>query len=145
VVLGIVAGAPPAVELTAEVALQGFLVAAAGETLLSSAHDCGDGGLAVTLAECAIGSGHGVAVTLASDLPTHVALFSESAARVVVSVDPTGEDRLVQLAGDHGVPLLRLGETGGPRAVVDGHLDLTVAELTDAWEGAFPRLLGERA
>jgi phosphoribosylformylglycinamidine synthase len=144
-VLGIVAGAPPAVELTAEVALQGFLVAAAGETLLSSAHDCGDGGLAVTLAECAIGSGHGFAVTLASDLPTHVALFSESAARAVVSVDPTGEDRLVQLAGDHGVPLLRLGETGGPRAVVDGHLDLTVAELTDAWEGAFPRLLGERA
>ena len=142
-VLGVVAGRPPAVDLDAEAELQRFLHAAANETLLASAHDCGDGGLAIALAECAIGAGHGFAVSPRSDLPAHVLLFSESAARAVLSAQPTDEERLVELAGAHGVPLARLGETGGPRAVFDRQLDLTVAELTDAWEHAIPRLLGE--
>ena len=49
------AGMPPALDLRKERALIDLLVAAAAETLLASAHDCGDGGLAVALAECAIG------------------------------------------------------------------------------------------
>ena len=61
-------------------------------TLLASAHDCGDGGLAVALAECAIGAGHGFAVSIPTDLPAHVALFSESASRAVVSVAPLDEE-----------------------------------------------------
>ena len=142
-VLGVVAGRPPLVDLGAELALQGFLRAAAHETLLASAHDCGDGGLVVALSESAIGLGHGCAVVATSDLPSHVFLFSESAARAVVSVDVADEERLVGLATTHGVPVVRLGETGGPRVVIDGLLDLTTAELTDAWEHAIPRLLGE--
>jgi phosphoribosylformylglycinamidine synthase len=61
----------------------------------------------------------------------------------VVSVDPADEERLVGLASVRGVPLSRLGETGGPRAMIDGLLDIPVAELADVWEGAIPRLLGE--
>ena len=87
-----IAGVPPDVDLKAEKALQQLLVAAAREGLLRSAHDCAEGGLAVTLAECAFGTG-GIGLTV--DLPpvdapaawTSVAtLFSESASRVVVSV-----------------------------------------------------------
>ena len=50
-----VGGDPPAVDLEAEVQLQRFLVAAAEQRLLRSAHDCSEGGLAVTLAEAAMG------------------------------------------------------------------------------------------
>ena len=120
-----------------------LLVAAASEAVLASAHDCGDGGAAVALAECAIGGGHGFAVTLPTDLPVHVALFSESAARAVVSLAPIDEDRFRALASTHAVPIARIGETGGPRAVIDGAIDVTVAELADVWERAIPRLLGE--
>ncbi|MGE5226178.1 MAG: phosphoribosylformylglycinamidine synthase subunit PurL [Planctomycetaceae bacterium] len=143
VVLGVVAGRPPALDVTKERLLQTFLHAAAGDTLLASAHDCGDGGLAVALAECAIGEGHGFAVALPDTMPPHVALFGESAARAVVSVDPADEDRFLALAAEHAVPALRLGETGGPRAMVDGMVDVTVEALADAFEGAIPRLLGE--
>jgi phosphoribosylformylglycinamidine synthase subunit PurL len=142
-VLGATGGRPPALDLDRERALLDLLHAAAGETLLRSAHDCGDGGLAVALAESAIGEGHGFAVTLTGDLPGHLALFSESASRAVVSVDPADEERLVALAAEHGVPCTRLGETGGPRAMVDGSLDVAVADLADTWELAIPRLLGE--
>jgi phosphoribosylformylglycinamidine synthase len=142
-VLGAGGGRPPAVDLDRERALIDLLVAAASRALLQSAHDCGDGGLAVTLAECAIASGHGFAVALGSDLPPHVALFSESASRAVVSVDPADEPAFLTLASDHDVPAARLGETGGPRAVVEGALDLPVAVLAEAWTTALPRLLGE--
>jgi phosphoribosylformylglycinamidine synthase len=142
-VLGVVAGKPPALDLDKERALHRLLAASAARTVLASAHDCGDGGLAVALAEAAIGRGHGFAVSLPTDLPAHVALFSESASRVVISVDPADEDELTQLAADHQVPAVRVGETGGPRALIEGLVDIPVRELTDAWEGAIPRLLGE--
>jgi phosphoribosylformylglycinamidine synthase len=144
-VLGTVAGAPPALDLQAERRLQDLLQEAAASDLLASAHDCSDGGVAVALAESAILGGHGFAVTLAGDLPPHVLLFGESASRVVVSVAPEREGSLRGLAATRGVPFERLGETGGPRAVIDGMLDRTVSELADVWEGAIPGLLGETA
>jgi phosphoribosylformylglycinamidine synthase II len=143
VVLGVVGGRPPALDVTKERLLQTCLHAAAGDTLLASAHDCGDGGLVVALAECAIGAGHGFAVALPDTMPPHVALFGESSARAVVSIEPADEERFLALAAEHAVPLSRLGETGGPRAMVDGMVDVPVEELADAYEGAIPRLLGE--
>jgi phosphoribosylformylglycinamidine synthase subunit PurL len=139
-VLGVIAGRPPALDLGRERALHGVLADASARTILASAHDCGDGGLAVALAEAAIGVGNGFAVTLATDLPAHVALFSESAARAVVSTDPADEDELVRLASEHGVPVVRIGETGGPRALVEGLVDVPVRDLVAAWEGAIPGL-----
>jgi phosphoribosylformylglycinamidine synthase subunit PurL len=82
-------------------------------------------------------------VTVPTDLPPHVALFSESASRAVVAIEPVDEDAFVALAGSHGVPVARLGETGGPRAMIDGAVDIEVATLAEAWESAIPRLLGE--
>ena len=142
-VLGVVAGTPPALDLEAERRLQDLLHEAAVGDLLASAHDCSDGGVAVALAECAILGGHGFAVTLDGDMPPHVLLFGESASRVVVSVSPEREGSLRGLAATRGVAFQRLGETGGPRAVIDGFVDATVADLTEVWEQAIPRLLGE--
>jgi phosphoribosylformylglycinamidine synthase len=143
VVLRMVSGRPPALDLERERALVDLLCAAADDDLLASAHDCSEGGLAVALAEAAIADGHGFAVTISSDLPDHVALFSESASRAIVSVAPDREDRAMELAIAHGVPMTRLGETGGPRVVFDGMFETTVDELRDVFEGAIPRLLGE--
>ncbi len=142
-VLGNAGGRPPAIDLERERALLRLLEEAAAETILASAHDCADGGLAVALVECAIAGGNGFAVAVPGDLPAHVTLFAESASRAVVAVDPADEERLVGLAAARGVPVARLGETGGPRAMIDGLLDVPVAELAAIWEGAIPRLLGE--
>jgi phosphoribosylformylglycinamidine synthase subunit PurL len=142
-VLGVIGGTPPALDLEAERRLQDLLQEAAAGDLLTSAHDCSDGGIAVALSECAILGGHGFAVTLDGDMPPHVLLFGESASRVVVSVSPEREGSLRGLAATRGVPFRRLGETGGPRAVIDGYVDATVTDLTDVWEQAIPRLLGE--
>ena len=49
-----------------------------------------------------------------------VALFSESAGRVLVTVAPDGEGRLFELAADHGVPVTSLGQTRGDVLSVTG-------------------------
>jgi len=53
---GVVAGAPPAIDLAAEKKLIDCLVALAAEKAVVSAHDLSDGGLAVALAECCFDS-----------------------------------------------------------------------------------------
>src|SRR5262245_37947592 len=62
----LVRGVPPAVDLERERALQALLVQLADERLLKSAHDCSDGGIAVTLAECAFDTG-GIGVEVSLD------------------------------------------------------------------------------
>jgi phosphoribosylformylglycinamidine synthase len=141
VVLGTIAGRPPALDLARERALHRVLVEGAKLDLLASAHDSGDGGLGVALVEAAIAGGVGFAVALGGDLPSHVALFSESASRAVVSVEPGRADRLEELASALRVPFARIGETGGPRVVVDGVVDTSVDELRTVYESVIPALL----
>ena len=57
VVLGRVTGRPPALDLERERALHRLLIESARGDLLLSAHDCGDGGAAIALAESAIAGG----------------------------------------------------------------------------------------
>ena len=140
-VLGLVAGRPPALDLDREHALQRLLVAAARDDLLRSAHDCGDGGISVALAESAIAGGTGFAVTLPGDHPPHVALFGESASRVVVTVRSDDANALEDAAADAHVPFSRIGETGGPRMVFDGVADVSLAEAAAVYQDTLPKLL----
>ncbi len=141
VVLGSIAGRPPALDFEREAALHRLLIEAAGSDLLASAHDCSDGGLAVALAESAMAGNTGFAVTLPGDLPVYVTLFSESASRAIVSLEPDKAKAIEDLAAAHRVPFARLGETGGPRMVFGHLLETTVEEARAAYEDAIPKLL----
>jgi phosphoribosylformylglycinamidine synthase len=141
VVLGRVSGHPPALDLAREAALHRLLVEGAKRDAIGSAHDCGDGGLAVALAECAMAGGTGFAVTLPGDAPWYVTLFSESASRAVISVDAAKVESLERLASELSVPATRIGETGGPRMVFDSVFETTVEEAAAVYDGALPGLL----
>jgi phosphoribosylformylglycinamidine synthase II len=141
VVIGTFAGRPPALDLDRERALQRMLIEAAKGDLLESAHDCGDGGLAIALAESAIAGDHGFAVSFPGDVPSHVTLFSESASRAVISVESSKTEALETLARQHSVPCVRIGETGGPRMVFGDLFEATVEEARAAFEDAIPKLL----
>ncbi len=140
-VLGVVGGRPPALDLDRERALHRVLIEGASSGLLESAHDCAEGGLAVALAESAIAGGTGFAVSIAGDQPPHVGLFAESASRAVVSVEPSRANELEDVASGLGVPITRLGETGGPRIVFDGMFEMTVEDARAVHENAIPMLL----
>ena len=141
--LGQERGAPPALDLAAEKRLHDLLVDLAKGGLLHSAHDCSEGGAAIALAECAIRSGIGVDAGLPelAGRP-ELALFSESAGRVILSCDPALVAPLLAQAREHGVPAARIGTTGGERIRITPGVDVSLTEAHDVWARTLPEALG---
>ncbi|NQW23935.1 MAG: phosphoribosylformylglycinamidine synthase subunit PurL [SAR202 cluster bacterium] len=100
---------------------------------ITSAHDCSEGGLAVTLAECSIQGKVGFTGEFPVPERWDVALFGERQSRIVVSLPESEWDALVSLAAGLGVPVTKLGYTGGDRFKVNGQVDLPVAQISDVW------------
>ncbi|HSZ30542.1 MAG TPA: AIR synthase related protein, partial [Pseudonocardiaceae bacterium] len=143
VVHGHLGGRPPAVDLAREQAIGAVLAAASRDGLVSGTHDLSDGGLAQALVEAAMLSGVGARVTLPAHVDPFVALFSESPARVVLSVSGAGAHRVAQLCADHGVLVTRLGEVhAGPVLEIVNVATFTLDELRAAWEATLPALFG---
>ena len=150
VVHGHLGGRPPAVDLTAERNLAAAIASAASAGVLASAHDISDGGLAVALAESCLRGGRGCRISLAglggtgaeSSADDFIALFSESAARAIVSVKPGCEDDFADLCAIHEVPAAVLGESGGDVLSVDGSFDVPLDELSRVWTRTLPALFG---
>jgi phosphoribosylformylglycinamidine synthase len=153
---GVVRGVPPSLDLDAERALQTLLVELADARLMRSAHDCSDGGLAVTLAECCFDTeGIGadvsidpVAVGRAETLNRAAALFGESASRVIVSAAPEAASEVLRRASAAGVPARIIGRTGGRllRITVGGDLvvDVTLVDAERAWSDSISRYFAKR-
>jgi len=152
VVHRLVRGRPPELELDRERRLIDLLVRAARAGVVRSAHDCSDGGVAVTLAECAFDTG-GIGCEV--DVPMVAnktgaqsfdgvgALFGESASRAIVSVRAADRPALMELAASGGVPANLIGKTGGSRLVlrIGGRtaIDLPVETAERAWATAISR------
>jgi len=154
VVRGLVAGDAPAVNLAAERALIEAVIELAARGYIRSAHDCAEGGLAVCLAECAIGEAErplGVDVRLEDDLPPAALLFGETQGRIVVSCSEDRLDGVLAVAKEQGVPVRaigRVGEPGGPFRVRTGNgaaIDIGVEELAREYYEAIPRVMDRSA
>jgi phosphoribosylformylglycinamidine synthase len=139
---GHLGGRPPVVDLAAEQRLGELLAAAATDGLLTGSHDLSDGGLAQALVEACLVGGRGATVDLLPSIDPFVALFSESAGRVLVTVAPERADEVRSRAEAAGVPVRTLGVTGGAELAVAGVPALSLAELRAAWEGTLPALFG---
>jgi phosphoribosylformylglycinamidine (FGAM) synthase-like enzyme len=145
VVHGHLGGHPPFHDLDHEQRLAGVLVAAAREGYLDAAHDLSDGGLAQSLCESVLRHGVGVRVALKHvHEDPFVALFSESAGRVVVSVVPGNDDELLALVEAAGLPVVRIGtvDTDTDGLVVDRLFDADIVTLRDRHTGTLPKVLG---
>jgi phosphoribosylformylglycinamidine synthase len=131
-------GRPPAVRLGAERALAELLRDAAQQSMVASAHDLSEGGLAQALVEACLIEDVGARVVLAGD--GFVELFSESAARALVTT--RNADAVVALADSHGVTARVIGETGGDSLVVNGQFEVGLSELRERFEATLPALFG---
>jgi phosphoribosylformylglycinamidine synthase len=145
-ILGSVWGYPPELELEKEAALQKALVEMAQIEILSSAHDCSDGGIAVTLAESGFAKGIGMSVDLTSQgLPPEFVLFGEDASRVVISCGRDKVNQVQQVAVKYGIGAELIGETAPERVEIrlDGRAVVSApfSELRQVYEGALEKAL----
>jgi phosphoribosylformylglycinamidine synthase len=138
VIHGLVRGDAPALDLGREAALLKLVTDAAAAGLLRSAHDCSDGGIAVTLAESCFDTGE-IGATVELD----GSLFSETASRIVVSVSASKEQEVLARARAAGVPARRIGTTGGSRLKISvqgrATIDVSVAEAEQIWATALEK------
>jgi phosphoribosylformylglycinamidine synthase II len=146
VVHGLVRGDAPALDLKREGALLKLVTEAAAAGVLRSAHDCSDGGIAVTLAEsCFDTGGIGAAIELTAELE----LFSETASRIVVSVSASNEEDVLARARAAGVPARRIGTTGGSRLEISVQgrkaIDVSVGEAEQVWSTALAKFFKRTA
>jgi phosphoribosylformylglycinamidine synthase len=68
----------------------------------------------------------------------HVWLFSETAGRVLASVEPNHLPALRALAAAEGVPVSFLGTVGGDALRIGEEADIPVQALREAYEEALP-------
>lgn len=124
-------GLPPRVDFDAEVALGNVVRALSavdgpdGRPLVRAAHDLSNGGLAQALVDMVLRFGIGGSFDLTeaqgfNGLSDFEILFSESQARAIIAV-PEGALAAVHAAAEaEGVPVARLGTTGGDMLAVLG-------------------------
>ncbi len=143
---GRVAGRLAPLDLDLERVVQGACRAAIEARLVRSAHDCAEGGLAVTVAECCVSGPAPVGAVL--ELPAggdrdDLALFGEGPSRIVVSVPASATRAFEALLLEFAVPWRWIGKVGGDRLIVRRGetpvVDLAVERLGHEWRSGFAR------
>jgi len=142
---------PPRINLDAEVALCRLCAGLIGAGRVTCAHDVGEGGIAVAVAEMCFGS-----PTVGADLQLgpceriDQALFGESAGRILIAVDERDLEHVEREAAAASVALHRIGRTGGERLriAVEGRatacVDLSVEALRVPWRNALRVIATQR-
>ncbi len=104
--------------------------------LVESAHDVSEGGLAVTLAEMAIGSDLGIDAKL-DNADECTALFAESLGRIVLEVREGNVPRFLEAVGREAVVIGRtVADQTLTIATPAGTHTWTLSDLERAWRGA---------
>ena len=103
-------GVPPVLDMDYEKRVQNAVRTLVREHAVASAHDLGEGGLAVALAESSFGpAGIGVDVELDSDLPSELVLFHEGPSRILVATE--NPERVMLEAKRNCIEVLTVGIT----------------------------------
>jgi phosphoribosylformylglycinamidine synthase len=133
-------GMPPLVDLDKEMRLYNLMLDLTDLELLNSAHDCSDGGLAVTLAEsCFLPGGDTLGVNIDVDFGVRddFALFGESHSCIVVSINPTNLDDFARILKKHDYPYHVLGNVVPESFRINNLIDCKTMKLRDKWDTAF--------
>jgi phosphoribosylformylglycinamidine synthase len=135
-------GKLPHLDIDLEKNVQATVLKLADEQLLKSAHDCSDGGLAVTIAECCFSSlgrkAAGADIELkANGLSTEAQLFAETPSRVVVSFASENAERIRQVVESNRCPFQIIGKVTGSDLIItvnEERISAPVSELETAWK-----------
>ena len=142
---GLTKGDAPELNLEFEVKLQDFLLNLIQNQKVNAAHDISDGGLAVTLAEMAVFSGKGAALSVKGlEGSDHEILYSEAQSGVVVTAGFDQTSAFEKIIQESGIPFKTLGVVGGDELMIDTGIQLSVRSLKTAFESAIPSAMEQQ-
>jgi phosphoribosylformylglycinamidine synthase II len=135
-------GVPPKLDMEREKAVQAATREVVAGGLARAAHDLGEGGITVALAEASLG-GVGVEVDLESELRPEIALYHEGPSRVLIATERRAE--VEAIAARHGVEALWIGRTveGLLKIRLNSHEVISVStdKLHHRWDRALEEAL----
>jgi phosphoribosylformylglycinamidine synthase len=136
-------GAPPPVDLAVEKRHGDFIRGQIRAGNLKTCHDISDGGLAVAVAEMALGRGIGADLSQAPQgSEPHAFWYGEDQARYVVTLPPAQVEAFAKAAAEAGVPVTALGTTGGDALILPEGRPILVSALSERHESFLPTLMG---
>jgi phosphoribosylformylglycinamidine synthase len=143
---GLVSGRPQAVNLELERQVQACCYELIQRGWINSAHDCSEGGLAVTLAECCFPGGLGATIVLPETSDTTV-LFGEGGARIVISIPVAYQAAALDYIQSTLGVFHQLGTVGGEQLTVKAGarvlMEEPVALLHTTWAKALEIQMGQ--
>jgi len=140
-------GIAPVIDLAQEKLVQETLLKLNDQCLISSAHDCSDGGLAAAIAECCFSSlgrdAIGGEINLESnDLPVESFLFGETPSRIVITFPAEKLENITKAAGD--CPFQVIGRVGGDSLNISMNGESVIASLIADLETGWNDSLGDQ-
>lgn len=138
----------PTVDLAQEKQVQETLLRLIDACLIRSAHDCSDGGLAITIAECCFSSlgrdAIGAEIALAeSKLSREADLFGETPSRIVISFSAENESKIKDIVGDFS--FTELGRVTGDTLNIsingEALVSASISELESTWANSLAEKL----
>ncbi|MGI9036791.1 MAG: AIR synthase-related protein, partial [Pyrinomonadaceae bacterium] len=142
-------GIVPEIDLDLEKKIQETCLKLADEFLLKSAHDCSDGGLAVTIAESCFSSlnrkavGTEIELSNNENLSAESLLFGETPSRIVISFAAENLEKVKEIVG--GCPCEILGKVSGAdlKIKINGEekISAPIAELEKVWKNSLENKL----
>src|SRR5215204_5807986 len=137
-------GVVPEIDLDFEKCVQETLLKLADAFLLKSAHDCADGGLAVSIAESCFSSlnnpanGAEIELSNGANLSAEALLFGETPSRIVISFAPENLEKIKEIAESNKCPVELIGKVTGEslEITVNGSKMVSekITELEAAWK-----------
>jgi phosphoribosylformylglycinamidine synthase len=137
-------GTPPTLDMAYEKRVQATIRELVRAKAVASAHDLGEGGFAVALAECSFGEEDiGADIRLDSDLPPEILLFHEGPSRILVATE--NPENVLAAARRNSVHATALGATLEARVTIrngnDILIDSAIEDLESLWAHALEHLL----
>jgi phosphoribosylformylglycinamidine synthase len=152
VIHNLVKGDTPNLDLKEEKRIQDACLEMIHKGLIKSAHDCSEGGLAVTLAECCISSTNlvGANINLKGNIRPDTLLFGESQSRIVVTTQEKDLETLKEIAAQRKIPFAEIGRVGGEKLKIslgsdeNVLIDLPVAKMVNLYDHSIERIMEEK-
>jgi len=132
----IISGNSPKVDLKKEKKLYDAILEMADKKILESAHDCSDGGLAVTLAESCFKQNRkdlGAEIKFGLKYRPDFELFGEAHSRIVISCNPKNVDMIQSIAKQNGINSEIIGKVIKENFIINELVNIEVEKLKISW------------
>ena len=148
---GLIKGNAPELDLRLEEAVQRTALEAIKKGLVSSSHDCSEGGLAVALAECCISNKENAMGAVIDNLNftdrKDAVLFGESQSRIILSCGKKSVTKIRDIAKKFDAPFQIIGKTGGKELkILDGKrilINVSFEKMLDKWANSLNQTIFE--